>query len=117
MACFTRVLGAISRGESGVGGEFERVVAEERLWEKRREWLVRCWLVVVGSEAPEIEGAAESTIAEPPFTWICEVVRRKKEDIVRLKLEVEPRVERRDSGVPVEVTSVSVALGVVDSVV
>lgn len=36
--------------------------------------------------------------------------------MVRLKLDVEPRVERRESGVPVVVTSVSVALGVVDSV-
>lgn len=44
------------------------------------------------------------------------MLRRKKDDMVRLKLDVEPRVERRESGVPVVVTSVSVALGVVDSV-
>src|SRR5687768_13010680 len=62
-----------------------------------------------------MEGA-ESTMADSLEIWACEVVRRKNDDIVRLKLDVEPRVERRESGVPVEVASVSVALGVVDSV-
>jgi len=66
---------------------------------------------------PDMEGVVESAIADSLLIWTCEVVRRKKDDMVRLKLEVEPRVDRRDSGVPVEVTSVSVALGVVDSVV
>jgi hypothetical protein len=42
-------------------------------------------------------------MAELLATW--EFERRKKLDIVRLKLEVEPRVDRLESGVPVEVTS------------
>lgn len=94
----------------------ERVVAEDRFIEKRREWLARRWVLGGGSDTPEIEGA-ESTMADSLEIWTWEAVRRKKDDIVRLKLEVEPRVDRRESGVPVEVTSVSVALGVVDAVV
>jgi hypothetical protein len=43
-------------------------------------------------------GVGEAATAEVA-ALICEFDRRKRLDIVRLKLPVEPRVERRDSGV------------------
>lgn len=108
----------ISRGEPGDGGESERVVAEDLFMEKRREWLARGLLLTIGAVGAEAtEGGAVSTMAEESLeTWACEVDRRKMLDIVRLKLEVEPRVERRVSEVPVEMTSFSEAFGVVDSI-
>lgn len=86
--------------------------------EKRREWLARGLLLTIGAVGAEAtEGGAVSTMAEESLeTWACEVDRRKMLDIVRLKLEVEPRVERRVSEVPVEMTSFSEAFGVVDSI-
>jgi hypothetical protein len=86
------VLGAISRGEPGEGGVFERVVAELLFMDHRRlgtfRWPVSCRLA--SEAAPGIGGIAALSV------W--ELARLKKLDMLRLKLDVEPRVERLERG-------------------
>ena len=107
----SRFVCLISRGEPGEGGELERVVMDDRFMENRRELLVRGGPLEVGWDVADVTEGAESVIAEP-LGATCEVVRRKMLDMVRLKLEVEPRVVRRERGVPVEAPSSSAGVGV-----
>jgi len=84
----------ISRGEPGEGGELERVVAELLFMDHRRVGGLR-W-------SPSPRFVSEVAPSEPNTALLlsvsCELVRRKILDIVRLKLELDPRVERLDSG-------------------
>ena len=85
----------IYRGELGEGGELERVVAELLFMDHRRTGVLR-WppsARFVSEVAP-----SEPNTALPLLSVSCELVRRKILDIVRLKLELDPRVERLDSG-------------------
>lgn len=86
---------AISRGEPGEGGELERVVLEDLFIEKRRP-LGGGPLVMVEPPREVSEAGAESMMA---LVLVCEVERRKRLESERLKLPVEPRVDRRESGV------------------
>jgi hypothetical protein len=88
---------AISSGDPGEGGELERVVLDDLFIENRRT-VGGGPVVTDGVPAREVsDGAAESITAEEGIT--CELERRKRFDKDRLKLPVEPRVERRESGV------------------
>jgi hypothetical protein len=78
---------AISSGEVGDGGVLERVELYDLFMEKR----------LVGFARGPGEGAAEVSRGAVG-TPTCEVERRKRLLMVRLKLEVDPRVERRESG-------------------
>lgn len=90
-------LTAISNGEPGDGGELDRVVAELLFMDHRR---------LGGFLWPSSRLVSEAPLSEPKaaLSPSCELVRRKRLDIVRLKepllkFELEPRVERRDSGI------------------
>lgn len=81
-----RVFDVISREElgEGEGGVLERVVFELLFMDQRRAG-------AFFSDAPLQTGSGR---ANPALSY-CEFERRKRLDIVRLKLEVEPRVDRR----------------------
>ncbi len=89
------VLMAISNGEPGDGGVLERVVAELRFIDHRRVGIflggaVSCKFgVEEGAPVPSTPKAALS---------VCEPPRLRKLDMVRLKFEVEPKVDRLEGG-------------------
>jgi hypothetical protein len=87
---------AISSGDPGDGGELERVVLDDLFIENRRP-LGGGPVATDGVPAREMsDGGAESVTAEE---GTFEFERRKIFDSDRLKLPVEPRVGRRESGV------------------
>lgn len=90
---------AISRGDPGEGGELERVVVEDLFMEKRRP-LGGGPVAVDDAPPSEVSEAGADSVMPEPMTW--ELDRRKRFDKDRLKLPVEPRVERRDSGAGVK---------------
>lgn len=126
-----------SSGDPGDGGVFDRVVAAERVNENRRGGLVLFMLAGGGPlptgavfrlEASWLEGVWRKVVPLPLLVgfevgggacsvtcWLAVVMlefeRRKREDIVRLKLVVELRVDRRERGVLSGSTSVGVAAG------
>lgn len=100
-----------SRGDPGDGGVLDRVVVADRLMENRRLPLLGgagapLWTVILleGSIAggfwrsvtPGFDVAVSMPFICCPGAETCELDRRNMFDIVRLKLLVEPRVERRD---------------------
>lgn len=106
-ACSRVLVEAISSGgELGDGGLFERVVAELRFIDQRLVGGFRCApsarlesdVPVLAS--PSVEVNADLSLIEFEF------VRRKKLDIVRLKLDVEPRVGLLCSADPVSGSAV-----------
>ena len=86
---------AISSGDEGEGGELERVVLEDWLLEKRR--LLLLGRVLLRSVFGWPSSTALPSVSIPKSLPKFELDRRKKLDRVRLKLLLEPRVERRDS--------------------
>jgi hypothetical protein len=86
-------LTAISSGELGDGGELERVVAELLFIDQRRFGIFRwaasgnCKVVLLAESALALSG--------------CDPTRFRKLDMVRLKFEDEPKVERLEESAPV----------------
>lgn len=88
------VFTAISKGELGEGGVFERVVAELLFIDHLREGVFR-W-----EDPGRLTSDTSAEWGAPPIAAlsVCELLRLKKLDILRLKLEVEPRVDRLERG-------------------
>jgi hypothetical protein len=90
-------LTAISSGELGDGGELERVVAELLFIDHRRFGIFR-W---AASGNCKVEAVALLAAESGPALSGCDPTRFKKLDMVRLKFEDEPKVERLEESAPV----------------
>lgn len=89
------LLMAISSGELGDGGEFERVVAELLFIDHRRAGIF--WWAASGKFNADA-GALCPGSAPRPALSACEPPRLKKLDMVRLKVDVELKVGRLEGG-------------------
>lgn len=98
---------AISSGELGDGGELERVVAELLFIDHRRFGIFR-WAASGNCKVEAVVLLAESA----PALSGCDPTRFRKLDMVRLKFEDEPKVERLEESAPVGSRSGEAVTGV-----